>query len=407
MTHKIAPGGATAVIAALALAPLAARGEDPVSAEGSAGPPVAAEAPSTLPSAPSRDVQAEGKLFERGLPIAAESFSPDGFHYAHIYSVPGGFPRRRPERCVFLLDLAAGENRPAKAPKGQAARIGGWDPTGRYLLIEAQQPDFLSALTGKWTTYHWILDVVTGEFVSRKSFTGRRDDQRFLWKRGGTYHGSWNDESPPLVVPLFDGELAELFRERERLWIQEDERRAALATSLSLASSGGPTVILSDVLRRLDEHWTRRGQRDPVISEVFGNRPALRARVGEQWVPVLSEVDCVAVLDRNLCLVTVGHGEQFLYHVARRELLPLDAPPPEWVKSLDLRWERTEGFYDERDPLPRDLQYRRSTNAGQGSAHYFNYVLPDVSHALLIYSLGPAKRVLRIVDLPESWRVDE
>jgi hypothetical protein len=116
------------------------------------------------------------------------------------------------------------------------------------------------------------------------------------------------------------------------------------------------------------------------------------------------EVDFLAVLDRSLCLVTVAHGQQYLYHADRDELLPLAPPPEAWATSLDLRWERSPGVYDERDPLPRDLQYRRSTTAGRGTAHYYNYVLPGMSRVLLLYCLGPEERVLRIVDLPASWR---
>jgi hypothetical protein len=348
-------------------------------------------------------VAAEHKLFERGIPVTPESFSPDGFHFAHLFHVRGGFPRRTPERCVFLLDLATGENRPAKTPKGRAVRIGGWDPTGRYLLVEAQKQDFLSVLTGGFTTYHWILDTVTGDYVSRKRFTGRRDEQRFLWKRSSTYHGVWAEEGEPLVVPLLDGELAERYRGLEEQWAAESARRRALAARLALTTRGGPMVVLADVLERLDEHWTRRGHRDPVVSEVFGGRPGLDVRRGEEWVRVLDEVDFVAVLDHALCLVTVQHGRQFLYHADRGELLPLADPPEEWAAGLDQRWERTDEPYDERDPLPRDLQYRRTTSTGQGTAHYFNHVLPGVTRALLMYSLGPEARVLRIVDLPAEW----
>lgn len=391
--------------ACLAWAPVAARGQEPDPAP-AAGPAPAEDGIATLPTAASRDVPAEGRLFERGIPVAADSFSPDGFHFVYLFSVPGGFPRRKPQRCVFLLDLGTGDNRPAPTPKGQAARIGGWDPTGRYLLIEAQKPDLLSALTGGWTTYHWILDVVTGEFVGRRPFTGSRDDQAFLWKHPGTYHGAWGDEGKPTVEPLFDGELAEEYRHREEDWAAEDRRREALAERLALVSTGGPTVTLSEVLTRLDQHWTPRGQRDPVVSEMFGNRPTLRARLDGEWFDVRPEVDFVAVLDHDLCLVTVRHGEQYLYHRTRRELLPLAEAPKGWARTLDERWERTDGFYDDSDPLPRDMQYRRTTNAALGVAHYFNYVLPDLSRAMLLYSLGPEDRVLRIVDLPESWRTE-
>jgi hypothetical protein len=392
-----APGGAfvaaASLIAAFLALPMPARGQE-------AAAPVLV----TLSPATSRDVPADGKLFERGIPVTAGSFSPDGFHFAHLFHVRGGFPRRTPERCLFLLDLATGDNRPAQTPKGRALRIGGWDPTGRYVLVESQKPDFFSALTGGLTTYHWILDTVTREYVSRKGFTGRRDDQRFLWKRSGPYHGVWAEGNEPLVIPLFDGELSERFRRREEVWSREDERRAELAARVGLTAVGGAPVVLADVLPRLDEHWTRRGHRDPVVSEVFGSRPELLVSSEGNWAPVLAEVDFVAVLDRGLCLVTVAQGRQFLYDAARAELLPLAAAPEAWSTSLDARWDRTEGIYDERDPLPRDLQYRRTTTPSQGTAHYFNYVLPDRSRAMLIYSLGPEERILRIVDLPESWR---
>lgn len=407
--RRRAAGGALALLAAAGLIASfgGAGGQDPAGATATGDAGELTPWPVTLAPAQSRDLAAEAKLFERGIPVTAESFSPDGFHFAHLFHVRGGFPRRTPERCVFLLDLATAENRPAKAPKGRAVRIGGWDPTGRYLLVEAQKPDFLSALTGGLTTYHWILDTVTGDYVSRKRFTGRRDDQRFLWKRSSTYHGVWSEEGEPLVIPLFDGELAERFRDRQQEWDREDERRRSLASRIALTTAGGPMVVLSDVLVRLDEHWTRRGHRDPVVSEVFGGRPGLDVRRGEEWIRVLDEVDFVAVLDRGLCLVTVAHGQQFLFHVDRGELLPLAAAPEAWVASLDLRWDRTDQLFDERDPLPRDLQYRRSTAAGQGTAHYFNYVLPGSSRVMLVYSLGPEQRVLRIVDLPEAWRDGE
>jgi hypothetical protein len=164
--------------------------------------------------------------------------------------------------------------------------------------------------------------------------------------------------------------------------------------------------VLGEVLERLDAHWTQRGQRDPVISELFGERPALYHRIGDEWVRVFDEVEYVAVLDRSLVLITGPAGEQSILNAERLELAPLPPVPPEFVTKLQERWDRSAGFYDELDPLPRDLQYRRSFDLGQGVGHYFNYVLPDRSRALLLYSMGPADRVLRAVDLPEAWRVD-
>jgi len=91
-------------------------------------------------------------------------------------------------------------------------------------------------------------------------------------------------------------------------------------------------------------------------------------------------------------------------NVARGEILPLPPPPEGFASVLDKRWDRGGQFYDENDPLPRDLQYRRAWDPTQGTAYYFNYVTPDGAHLLLIYPFGPEHRVLRVVDLPESWQ---
>jgi hypothetical protein len=157
---------------------------------------------------------------------------------------------------------------------------------------------------------------------------------------------------------------------------------------------------------RLDDRWTRRGQKDPVISELFGERPRLYARRDSSdtsWVEVLREVEYVAVLDHDFVLATVEGGRQFLLHQGRNEIAPLPALPAEFHKQLDTRWDRSGGFYDEADPLPRDLQYRRSYDATQGIASYFNYAPPDLRHVLLMYSIDAEHRVLRVVDLPPSW----
>ncbi len=171
-----------AVLAALAGAASSAPGQ---SSEESTSPLV------VLTELAARDVEAKGRLFERGIPVAEESFSRDGYYFSYLHHVPGGFLRRKPERCAFLLDLGTGDNRPTKAPKGRASRLGGWDPSSRYFLLETIQPDFLSAITGSWHTYHWIYDVVTSQFIARKPFTGRRDGRRFLWKQKDAYHGTW------------------------------------------------------------------------------------------------------------------------------------------------------------------------------------------------------------------------
>jgi hypothetical protein len=105
-----------------------------------------------------------------------------------------------------------------------------------------------------------------------------------------------------------------------------------------------------------------------------------------------------------LALLTGRAAQQFLLNVDRWELLPLPPAPEGWADLLQLRWDRSAGFFDESDPLPRDPQYRRSYEISQGTAYYFHYVSDDVSRALLLYWFGPERRVLRIVDLPESWQ---
>ncbi|NNE44311.1 MAG: hypothetical protein HKN12_08870 [Gemmatimonadetes bacterium] len=415
--------GAAAAAAVFTLSPAAAAApvsSDPgsaVAAADSAGTlpdttSASAPAPAPVPTPPVVqpvakvvDVEARGRLFDHGIPVSDESFSPDGFNFSYLYPVAGGFLQRKPQRCTHLLDLGTGENRPVKTPKGTATRIGGWDPTGRYLLTEAIQPDFFAALTGGYTTYHWIFDVVTSEFVPRKPFTGRRDGVRFLWKQRGTYHGVWDNSVESTVMPLFEGELSDMYRAREEDLVREDERRAELAARIALGPDG-PDRVLADVLPRLDARWTRRGQRDPVISELFGDRPGLWVLRDGTWWRACSEVDFVAILDHGLCLITASQGRQFVLSVDRWESVPLPDPPAEWIDILNKRWNRSEGFYDETDPLPRDLQYRRGYNTGQGTRSYFNYVVPDLSRLLTIYSLGPAQRTLRIVNLPESWRND-
>jgi len=379
----------------------------PASAESPAAPEttLSASAPPTLlPPATARDVEARGRLFDRGIPVTDGSFSPDGFHFAYIHSILGGFLQRKPRRCTFLLDMGTGENQPVKTPKGRAARIGGWDSTGRYLLIESQDPDLLTALTGGWTTYHWIFDIVTWEFVPRKPFTGRRDDRRFLWKQRGTYHGLWSEDEEGVVIPLYEGELADIYHAREEALDREDERRRRLAERLALGSDAEPRQVLSEALPRLDDHWTRRSQRDPVVADLFGDRPALFVQRDGEWVRGFDEVDYVAVLDRGLVLVTAPHARQYVLNVERWEALALPEAPPGWSEMLDERWNRNEGFYDESDPLPRDLQYRRSSDIAQGTSMYFNYVLPDRSRVLVLYSFDAGQRVLRIVDLPPGWR---
>jgi hypothetical protein len=352
-------------------------------------------------------VESVDQLFERGIPVMSESFSPDGFHFAFLHHVPSGIFRRKPERCAFLLDLGSGETRPIKTPKGRAARLGGWDPTGRYLLIESVEPSFLSTLTGSWTTYHWVFDAVTGRYVRRQPFTGRRDDRAFLWRHPKSYHGAWNAEADAKVWPLDEGELAQIYRKRESMLVHEDNRRLEMAERLVVESRGGQRRELAEVLSRLDAHWTRQGQRDPVISELFGDRPALFFGTEGDWIEIFSETEYVAVLDRGFALITGPGAEQWILNGERLELLPLPPPPEGFSELLDSRWDRAGEYYHQFDPLPRDLQYRRSFDTTTGVGYYFNYVTPDCSHALLMYSFSPEKRVLRIVDLPPGWRSSE
>lgn len=361
-------------------------------------------APAVLDTALVRDIPVGSRILDRGIPVTDESFSPDGFHFAYLDQVPGGFLHRKPRRSTFLLDFATGENRAVEAPKGFAVRIGGWDPTGRYLLIETQQPDLLAALTGSWTTYHWILDVVTGEFPARKPFTGQRDDRRFHWKERGTFHGAWDPTGAPIVLPLVEGELSRIFHDRQAAIGDEDARRLELAAQLSLGAQGERGQVLAEVLPRLDSHWTRRAQRDPVISDLYGVQPRLRVLRDSTWVCAFDAVDHVAVLDHGLCLVTEPGERQSLLDVARLEVLPLPQPPDGLAEALNRRWEAADGAYDETEPLPRDRQYRRSYEVGQGTAYYFHYVVRDRSRVLLLYSFEPSGRTLRVVDLPESWR---
>jgi hypothetical protein len=369
-----------------------------VSSAEDASPPTVLTAPETV------DVEAMQRLFELGLPITRLSFSPDGYHYAYLHLAPGGFLRRKPVRCTYLLDLATGENRPIRTPKGRAIRVGGWDSTGRYLLIESIQTGLLTTLTGNWTTYHWIYDVVTAEFVPREPFTGLREGQRFRWKHKHTYHGAWSSEEPGEVWPLFDGELAMLNRRRERELTGEDERRQVLAAKLAVGSDAAPLQVLADVLPRLDNHWTQRGQADPVVSELFGERPGLFVKRGEDWVEIAREVEFVAVLDYGLALITGEGGEQWVLNADRWELLPLPVAPDRYIELLRTRWHRNGGYHDETDPLPRDLQYRRTFDVGQGVGHYYNYVTPDLRTLLILYSFGPEERLLRIVWIPKIWR---
>lgn len=366
--------------------------------------PPADGAPAALPTATVRDVEARDRLFQRGLPVAPESFSPRGDHFAHLHYVRGGWVKRRPQRCAFVLDLETGEHRAIPSPEGTAERLGGWDPTGRYLLVEATSRGLLFAFTGNFTTYHWVWDAVTTAYVSRRPFTGMRDGQRFRWKAPDLYHGVWNEEHEAQVVPLYEGELARQYEAREAELSREDDRRAALAARLAVRQGDGPRKPLADVLERLDSHWTQRGQRDPVVSDLFGDRPQLVCRIGEEWERISEETEHVAVLDHGIALVTRHGGRQFLLRADTNEVLPLPPPPPGWVEVLDRRWDRTGGYYDEGDPLPRDLQYRRSWDAAGGTALYFNYLSPDRSRLLMLYPFDTGRRVLRIVDLPDSWR---
>ncbi|MFN8179988.1 MAG: hypothetical protein U0167_18795 [bacterium] len=368
-------------------------------------PVVAPGAPplTRLPVAAVRDMDANGRLLQHGIPISPEAFSSDGFHFAYLNYVRGGFLRRKPQRCAFLLDMGAGENRALPTPDGAATRIAGWDPSGRYLLVESTKPDILSAVTGTWTTFHWIFDAVTSKFVARNPFTGMRDGKRFRWKVKDVYHGAWDGQRDAKVWALYDGELAAAYQTREREIEEEDGRRATLAARLAAGTGGKPERILAESLTRLDGRWTQRGQRDPVISDLFGDRPALFCRFGEEWHEVQRETEHVAVLDRDLALLTGHGGAQVVLNVARGEILPLPPAPEGFAAVLDKRWDRGGQFYDENDPLPRDLQYRRAWDPTQGTAYYFNYVTPDGAHLLLIYPFGPEHRVLRVVDLPESW----
>lgn len=360
-----------------------------------------------LPELAARDWTVEGRLFDRGLPVARDSFSPDGYLFAYLHHVRGGFPRRRPERCAFIFDLGTLENRAVKTPKGRASRIAGWDPTGRYLLIESTHPHWYSAFTGSSVTNHWVFDVVTSQFVPRKGFTGMRDGKRFRWNQDGTYHGMWQAQPEgAMVVPLEPGELTEVFQEHELELREETRRRVDNARLIAVGSGSGVPKDISSGLARLDDHWTRRGQKDPVISELFGERPRLYARSDSSdtsWVELLRELEYVAVLDHNMVLATIAGGRQFLLHQRRHEIAPLPSVPEEFRTQLDARWDRSGSFYDEADPLPRDLQYRRSYDATQGIASYFNYVPPDLRHILLMYSIDAEHRILRIVDLPASW----
>ncbi|MBZ0268765.1 hypothetical protein K8I85_11455 [bacterium] len=362
-------------------------------------------APHALPVAPVRDVPADGRLFQRGIPVTQDSFSPHGFHFAYLHSIPGGIIRRRPQRCAFLLDLVSGENRAAKTPKGVAVRVGGWDPTGRFLLLETQDRGWLSALTSSVSTYHWIFDVVTSEFVPRRSFAGMRDGVRFRWKASKTYHGTWGGEDGSKVWPMYEGELAEQFRRHDEEMNREEERRQALAERLAVGSDGSPEEVLGEILFRLDEHWTQRGHRDPIVSELFGDRPELFWKDGDEWIEIRKETEYVAVLDRGLALVTGQGGAQVVFCPEKWETVLLPPVPGAFIERLETRWDRSGGFYDENDPLPRDLQYRRSVEAGSGRAHYFNYVTPNRKRLLILYVLGAEKRILRVVDLPEHWEL--
>ena len=42
------------------------------------------------------DIDAGGRLFERGIPATEESFSRDGFYFTYLHHIPGGFLRRKP-----------------------------------------------------------------------------------------------------------------------------------------------------------------------------------------------------------------------------------------------------------------------------------------------------------------------
>jgi hypothetical protein len=363
--------------------------------------PAAAVAPGTLEPAAVHDVEARNGLFDRGVPVNPESFSPDGFHFAYLHTIPGGIFRRRPQRCAFLLDLVAAENGPVKAPKGVAIRLGGWDPTGRYLLVETMDRGFFG-LSSAATTYHWIFDVVASDFVTRRSFTGMRDGNRFRWKVTKTYHGEWGPNGDQ-VYPMYEGELADAYRAYDEALDQETARRLEFASHLGVETGDHPADALAEFLPRLDEHWTQRGHRDPVVSELFGERPTLYWERAGEWIPVWKETEYAAVLDHGLALITGQGGAQVVFCPDRWEMLLLPPVPPAFIERLETRWDRASGFFDEHDPLPRDLQYRRSADSGTGLAYYFNYVTSDRQRLLIVYILGPDKRVLRIVDLPDAW----
>ena len=86
-------------------------------------------------------------------------------------------------------------------------------------------------------------------------------------------------------------------------------------------------------------------------------------------------------------------------------MLPLPDPPDGWAELLQTRWNRVGGFYEETDLLPRDLQYRRTFDSTQGTGYYSNYVTPGLRGLFILYPFGLERRVLRIVELPESWQV--
>ena len=372
-----------------------------VAAQEPASPP-----PHPLPVLGCVDVPAPGRLFERGFAISPASLSPDGYSYAFLHHVPGGILRRKPKRCAFVLDLASGNTKAIPTPKGNASRLGGWDPTGRYLLVASVKPDWTSVITGNWTTYHWIFDVVAARFVERNSFTGIDNGERFRWARPGTYHGEWTSGGDAAVIPMDDGELAARYAERETLLAEEDERRRALARMLAVGMGDAPPLPLGEYVARLDERWTKPGQRDAVISDLFGPRPTLFARRNDAWIPVMPEVEFVSVLDRGLVLVVGRDARQHLFDPARWEVAPLAEPPAAFVRSLEERWAR-EDFYDETDPLPRDLQYRRHYDTAAGTAYYYHYVTPDRSRLFTLYSFGPSDRVFRVVQLPSAWSTIE